>query len=112
MKKYKVNVNGTYYEIEIELVSDSDNNNEVKEQSNQSTVSEAKGEQVTSPMPGTINSVNVKVGDRVKKGQVLMILEAMKLENEIMASQDGTVSSISVSKGSTVETGTLLCIIQ
>lgn len=112
MKKYKVKVNGTYYEIEIELMSDSECNNGMIQQSNQSTASVAVGEQVSSPMPGTINSVNVKVGDRVKKGQVLMILEAMKLENEIMASQDGTISLISVSKGAIVETGTLLCVIQ
>ena len=63
-------------------------------------------------MPGTILSVSVQAGAQVKKGQVLMILEAMKMENEIMAPCDGTVGAVSVTKGATVETGTLLCTIQ
>ena len=71
----------------------------------------AGGEKVTSPMPGTILSVNVAAGDAVKRGQVLMILEAMKMENEIMCPCDGTVASVSVTKGAAVESGTLLCTI-
>ena len=59
-------------------------------------------------MPGNILNVNVKVGDTVKKGQVLLILEAMKMENEIMAPKDGTVTAVNVQKGSTVESGALL----
>ena len=62
-------------------------------------------------MPGTILAVNVQNGAAVKKGQVLMILEAMKMENEIMAPCDGTISSVSVTKGAAVETGALLCVI-
>ena len=62
-------------------------------------------------MPGNILSVNVAVGDAVKKGQVLMILEAMKMENEIMAPCDGTVTSVAAAKGAAVESGTLLCTI-
>ena len=62
-------------------------------------------------MPGTILSVNVAAGDAVKKGQVLMILEAMKMENEILAPKDGKVSSVGVAKGASVQTGTLLCTI-
>ena len=50
-----------------------------------------EGEQINSPMPGTILSVNVKVGDKVKAGQILMILEAMKMENEILAGVDGEI---------------------
>ena len=72
----------------------------------------AGGEQVTSPMPGTILSINVAAGDTVKRGQVLMILEAMKMENEIMCPCDGKVASVNTSKGSAVESGTLLCVIQ
>ena len=63
-------------------------------------------------MPGNILSVNVAAGDAVKKGQVLMILEAMKMENEIMCPCDGKIASVNTSKGSSVESGTLLCVIQ
>ena len=59
-------------------------------------------------MPGNILAVNVQVGATVEKGQVLCILEAMKMENEIMAPEAGTVSSITVSKGSTVQSGDVL----
>ena len=69
----------------------------------------AGASQVTSPMPGNILAVNVKNGDAVKRGQVIMILEAMKMENEIFAPVDGTDANLSVQKGSTVETGSLLC---
>ena len=70
------------------------------------------GERVAAPMPGNILSVNVAAGDTVKKGQVLMILEAMKMENEIMAPCDGKVTSVAVTKGAAVESGALLCTIQ
>ena len=69
----------------------------------------AGANKVTAPMPGTILKVNVQNGASVKKGDVLMILEAMKMENEIVAAADGTVSAVNVSKGTTVETGTVLC---
>ena len=71
----------------------------------------AGGETVSSPMPGTILSVNVTNGAAVKKGDVLMVLEAMKMENEIMSPCDGTVTSVNVSKGAAVETGAVLCVI-
>ena len=64
---------------------------------------------VNAPMPGTILAVNVSNGASVKKGDVLMILEAMKMENEILAPSDGTVTSVAVSKGASVATGALLC---
>ena len=63
-------------------------------------------------MPGTILAVNVSVGQAVKKGEVLMILEAMKMENEIMCPRDGVVASVHTSKGSAVESGALLCVLQ
>ena len=69
----------------------------------------AGAQTVTAPMPGTILKVNVSNGQAVKKGDVLMILEAMKMENEIMAPCDATVSSVNVSNGASVETGTVLC---
>jgi biotin carboxyl carrier protein len=59
-------------------------------------------------MPGTILNITASVGDRVKRGQVLLILEAMKMENEIVAPSDGTVASINVAGGASVNAGDLL----
>ena len=69
------------------------------------------GEAVNAPMPGNILKVNVKAGDAVKEGQCLCVLEAMKMENEIMAPKAGTVTQVLVSKGSTVDTGAPLVVI-
>ena len=66
---------------------------------------------VLSPMPGTILSVNVNVGSSVKAGDILLILEAMKMENEIVAPCDGTVRQLTVQKGSTVATDALLAVV-
>ena len=69
------------------------------------------GDAVTAPMPGNILKVNVTNGQAVKAGTVLVVLEAMKMENEIMAPKDGTVTQVLVSKGSTVDTGAPLVVI-
>ena len=69
------------------------------------------GEAVKAPMPGNILKVNVSAGQAVKEGEVLCILEAMKMENEIMAPKAGTVTQVLVSKGSTVDTGAPLVVI-
>lgn len=121
MKKYKVNVNGTEYEITLEVVDSADVSVPAAPAAPVAeapaapvapvAAAPAEGEQVNSPMPGNILAVNVNVGDTVKAGQVLMILEAMKMENEIMAGVDGKIVSVNVQKGSTVETGSLLCVI-
>lgn len=66
------------------------------------------GEPVKSPMPGTILDVKVKVGDKVTNGTCLVVLEAMKMENEIPAPKDGTVTSVLVNKGATVGAGDVL----
>ena len=114
MKKYRVTVNGTAYEIELEELTGAAPAAApaaATAPAPAAAAAPAGGEQVTSPMPGTILSVNVAAGDAVKRGQVLMILEAMKMENEIMCPCDGKVVSVSVTKGAAVESGTLLCVI-
>ncbi|MDD5604193.1 MAG: biotin/lipoyl-binding protein [Eubacteriales bacterium] len=68
----------------------------------------AGAETVTAPMPGTILKVNVSSGDQIKKGQVLLILEAMKMENEIVSPHDAVVSSVNTAKGSSVNAGDVL----
>jgi biotin carboxyl carrier protein len=69
------------------------------------------GEPVNSPMPGNILRVEVKEGEQIKAGQLLVVLEAMKMENEILAPHDGTVAQVVVSKGTTVETGSPLIVL-
>lgn len=116
MKKYRVTVNGTAYEIELEELTGAAPApaaaTAAPAPAPAPSPAPAGGEQVTSPMPGTILAVNVAAGDAVKKGDVLMILEAMKMENEIMCPRDGRIASVNTSKGAAVESGTLLCVIQ
>ena len=114
MKKYRVTVNGTVYEIELEELIGTAPAPAAAAPAAPAPAAAAPegGEQVTAPMPGTILSINVAAGDTVKRGQVLMILEAMKMENEIMCPCDGKVASVNTSKGAAVESGTLLCVIK
>ena len=115
MKKYRVNVNGTAYEVEIELIDGAAAPAAApapaaKEEAAPAPAAvPAGGEAINAPMPGTILAVNVTAGQAVKKGDVLMVLEAMKMENEIMAPADGTVASVNVNAGASVEAGTVLC---
>lgn len=115
MKKYRVTVNGTVYEVELEELTGSAPVSApaapAATPAPAASAAPAAGEQICAPMPGNILAVNVTAGQAVKKGDVLMVLEAMKMENEIMAPCDGTVTSVSVTKGAAVESGTLLCTI-
>lgn len=70
------------------------------------------GTQITAPLPGTITEVNVSVGDAVKAGDTLIVLEAMKMQNNIEAETSGTISAVRVSKGDSVLEGTVLVVIE
>mgnify|MGYP003294314023 CR=1 FL=1 len=117
MKAYKVTVNGTAYEITLEAIDAAD----VKAAPAPAAApaaapapvaaAPAGGESVNAPMPGNILDIKVANGAAVKKGDVLIILEAMKMENEIVAPQDGTIASVAATKGSSVNTGDLLFVI-
>ncbi|WP_027625366.1 biotin/lipoyl-containing protein [Clostridium lundense] len=133
MKKFYVTVNGNKYEVEVEEVGGSfkeshgtesvnkemHNNTLIKEVNNSklegakaTSAKEVAGEKIEAPMPGTILSINVNEGDKITKGQIMFILEAMKMENEIMAPRDGKVLSVDIGKGGKVDTGDLLAIIE
>ena len=115
MKNYKVNVNGTEYVISIELMSDEEaaaaKASAAAPAAPAAQAVSAEGTTIPSPMPGTILSVAVSVGQAVKSGDVLMVLEAMKMENDISAPCDGVVKQILVSRGSTVNTDDVLIVI-
>lgn len=110
MKKYRVNVNGSVYEVEIEEISAAAAAPAAAAAKPAAPVSAAPagGQKINAPMPGTILDVRVQSGSTVKKGDILFILEAMKMENEIMAPCDGKVASVNVTKGATVNVGDLL----
>ena len=111
MKNYRITVNGVSYEVSVEELGTTN----APVSTPVSTPSAAPVAQkaapapvaagsvaVKAPMPGTINRINVKVGDAVKKGDVLAVLEAMKMENDICAPQDGTVAGVNVAQGAGV----------
>lgn len=117
MKNYTITVNGNVYEVTVEEGSaDAAAVAAPKAIAAPKTAPKAAPKatgsagkvKVESPMPGKILGIKVKVGDAVKKGQVIMILEAMKMENEIVALEDGTIASINTSVGAAVEAGDLL----
>lgn len=121
MRKFIINVNGNSYEVEVEEVGGAPSAAPVsapktapaaapapKAAPAPAAAPPAGATNVTAPMPGNIVSVKVKVGDTVNAGDVLCVLEAMKMENEIMAPQAGKVVAVSASAGSSVSTGDVL----
>ena len=115
MKIYKVKVNGKVYEVELESVSES-NGTIVSEKKADSPAPAApatsgEGTPLLSPIQGTVLKINVAAGDTVKKGDVLLVIEAMKLENDIVAPKDGVIKGIKVSKGQNVNSKDELLII-
>lgn len=113
MKRYTITVNGNAYDV---TVAEADGSAAPvaaapapKAAPKKAAASAAAGSaSINSPMPGTIVDVKVKVGDKVTNGTVIAVLEAMKMENDIVCDQDGTVASVNVAKGDSVETGTVV----
>ena len=128
--KYEISLNGRTYEVEVELAQPMTSAEfaayapapvaapvaaapvaAAAPAPAAAAISVGAGEVVTAPMPGNILKVNVAVGEQVQEGHVLVILEAMKMENEIMAPCAGTVKQILVTKGATVDTGSAMVVI-
>lgn len=128
MKKYYVTVNGNRYEVEVEEaeanyiqekeLAQTNIRHEIPgEKKPAKTIdshenSMMSGEKIPCPMPGTIIKINIKDGDTFNEGDVLMVLEAMKMENEIMAPHSGKVVKVSVDKGAAVNAGDTLLTIE
>lgn len=117
MKNYRITVNGTAYDVAVEELGGSvaPAVSTVKAAAPAApaptaapAASSAGSIAVTSPMPGKILAVKASVGQAVKKGDVVLVLEAMKMENEVVAPEDGTIASIDVAVGSAVEAGDTL----
>ncbi|MCQ2742300.1 MAG: biotin/lipoyl-binding protein [Bacilli bacterium] len=108
MKKYKIKVNGKTYEVELESVEESKTVASApvaevkKEAAAPAPAASGDEKQIVAPLQGTVVAVKVKVGDTVKKGQAVAVIEAMKLENDVASPFDGVVTSIVVSKGASV----------
>lgn len=111
MKLYKVKVNGKVYEVEVESVTESKGTIKEEITAKPLSSSSSSGQTVSSPMQGTILKSHTQKGKTVKKGSVLFVLEAMKLENEILAPADGTIQEVLVSVGQKVDANQPLLII-
>lgn len=117
MKRFNITVNGKAYDVAVEELDATAASAPVAAAPAAAPTpapaapAAGAGEKVTAPMPGTILDVKVAVGDSVTKGQVIMILEAMKMENDIVASCDGKITSVLTSKGSSVNSGDALATI-
>ena len=135
MKQFRISVNGNAYDVQVEEIG-----GKASAPAAPATVSAAPAaasapaaapaapaaeapaaapaapvagtETINAPMPGTVVNVQVSSGDSVTKGQVLLVLEAMKMENEIMSPRDGVVAGVHVNKGDSVDSGKLLISLQ
>ncbi|WP_102411170.1 biotin/lipoyl-containing protein [Beduinella massiliensis] len=125
MRKFMITVNGSTYEVDVEEVeagaaapvaapapAAAPKKAAPAPKAAAKPAAAAAGEQVKSPMPGTILDVKVKAGDAVKKGAVLCVLEAMKMENEIMAPRDAKVVQVLAAKGASVNSGDVLVVLE
>lgn len=121
MRKFNITVNGKTYEVDVEEVGAANVSAPVQTAAPAPQAAAPKAaapapkaapvagaKQVTAPMPGTIVSVKVNVGDKVESGTLVAVLEAMKMENEIFAGVEGTVAGISVSAGDSVNSGDVI----
>lgn len=105
MKKFHITVNGNAYEVEVEEIGAAA---PAAAPAAPVATAPAGGTVITCPMPGTIIDIKVAAGDSVAEGQVLVIFEAMKMENEIVAPCAGTVASVNCGKGDGVDSGSVL----
>ncbi|AEB30041.1 oxaloacetate decarboxylase, gamma subunit [Carnobacterium sp. 17-4] len=113
MKNYEITVNGKLYQVSVKEIDGELNKNKEKEplKSAKSSVDQMEGVTITAPMPGRILSVKVQENQSVKAGETVCLLEAMKMENEIVAPVDGVVSQIKAQSNQSVEVGEVLILI-
>lgn len=122
MKKYLITVNQNQYEVEVVEVKQQSNSRVAQTLSSApkiktpvantaTSAQSAQGKEIMAPMPGNVLDVMVCKGDVVKKGQKLLVFEAMKMENELTAPADGTIHEIRTAKGSTMAAGDLLMVL-
>lgn len=119
MKKYTITVNGVSYDVTVEEggaaqsaslppLSPAPSAAPSRSSSSKKTGGEEGAVKVTAPMPGKVLAVKKQVGDAVKSGDTILVLEAMKMENDIVAPKDGVIASLNVTSGDSVESGAVL----